>query len=276
MSTQTKEDINHKIGHCIDIDRNVATIHGNIVQIMYPKYGKNIKQHIKYYKDNGLDVVIHGNYTINLCHNKDSYKLGWNMKLLINSLNDSIDTLGLIIHMGKNVEEINIDDNQAIKNFVHNMKTALEQSSDKSTLILETGAGVGTEVCSKLSGLGLLRALLPKRLQSRVKFCLDTCHMYSVCYDYSRPMLFDINVDMCLGWENVICCHFNDSKEPYKSRKDSHADIMNGYIKSKLKPIAKLMHKYNIPMILETKEEVHNNIKSTFEIQMDIIKLWIK
>ena len=110
--------------------------------------------------------------------------------------------------------------------------------------------------------------------KDRVKFCIDTCHIYSAGYDLSEEIFvisLENYIDNTLGWNNVIVAHINDSKECYNSRKDKHADIKSGEISKKdLKSFMKFINyfnKRNIPMILETPSDTID-----FKTQIQILK----
>lgn len=232
-----------------------------------------------------IQVVVHGNYIINLCRdeNDDIHKLG--AKVIAEDLDDSviIGAMGVIIHMGSNVSKLKYE--QAFENYVKGIKTILKNSDPRSTLILETGCGCGNEVGTQLIELGKFRNKLTEEEKKRVKFCLDTCHMYSAGYDIGNIEYVDMlekHIECTLGWQNIAVVHLNDSKTKINSKKDRHSDLGKGEIKyDGLVHFVKLCNKYKIPMVLEVPAEEYidkekNKYKYTSKDQIEDIRKKIK
>ena len=237
---------------------------------------KTFYNNLKKYKCN---CVVHSSYCINLARPKDSYQHYKGVNVLVEDLNHSkkIGSIGAIIHMGKNVnDDKKITYQQAIDNYLDGVKDALDKSDKNSIVILETGAGCGTEICTSLIELGNLRKSLPKKYRKRVKFCIDTCHIFSAGYpifDLEYLKFLEMGIDILLGWKNVSVVHLNDSKTDFNEKKDRHADIGKGKIG--LKPLiefVKICKKRNIPVVLETPTDVHDFKIFNYDEQIDIIK----
>ena len=227
----------------------------------------------KYAKKNNIQIVIHSSFLINLCKPFNDDKLQNAIKLLIKDLEISIDinAIGVVLHMGHNT--INKSDEEAENNYINNINHILSKTPDKSILILETGAGQGHEICTELNKLGKLKEKIDKKYSHRIKFCIDTCHIYSAGYDLRTDIFVEnlINyIDNTLKWSNVILIHLNDSKTSFALNKDRHADITKGEIcknnMSGMKRFIKKCNDLNIPMILETPED-----ELSFKDQMTII-----
>jgi len=225
---------------------------------------------------NNIKIVIHASYMLNFCNPSNTFIYKNAIKLLVADLEDSvyIGAIGVVVHMGKNVKKLNLTEEEAIINYVNGIKEVLLKSPKESIIILETGAGQGTEICTSIFKLGLLLKRFNKEEQKRIKFCLDTCHMYSAGYFLSSPKYVDNfirHINVCLGWSNVICIHLNDSKTKVNSRLDRHEDI--GYGKINLQGLVKFIDyclKKNIPIVLETPAK---NI--SYKKQIDKIKLLV-
>ena len=138
-----------------------------------------------------LTMVIHGSYTINLCHPKKNNLFKTSVKSLVQDLNASAvigkKCLGVIIHMGKNIPGNKISNQEALENYIIGLKEALSQTPDNTTIILETGASQGNEIASKIEGLSEIYWNLNESERERVEFCIDTCHVFSSGYDLSTP-----------------------------------------------------------------------------------------
>lgn len=70
-------------------------------------------------KSLSMTIVIHGAYTINLCHTLGTNKSKNSINSLITNLNASViigkRCMGVIIHMGKNIAENNMSNEQALE-----------------------------------------------------------------------------------------------------------------------------------------------------------------
>lgn len=207
-----------------------------------------------------LKMVVHGSYTINLCHPIESARHTASVNAVIKDLKMVAiigkRCVGVIIHMGKNIKDNGITDNVAAQNYLVGLKTVLSQTDNATTLILETGAGQGNEIGTNLSVLATIYWALEEHERMRIKFCIDTCHIWAAGYDIGGKMKVNVFFEMfekLFGIGKVACFHFNDSKTALDSHKDRHADIGYGLIPTTgLKSIAQYAHTNCIPLILET------------------------
>jgi len=292
-----------RIGRHINITQGFVTapkyareINCNIIQIFLcapeqifskAKPEAELKAFGEELKKNKLKAIIHGSYTINLCHQVSSKLHKTSVRALVQDLK-AMNTIGkrcigVIIHMGKNISSNKISDNQAIANYVRGLKEALAATPENTIIILETGASQGTEVGSKIEGLDQIYWLLEDHERDRIKFCIDTCHIWATGYDISSPggakeyfKLFD----KMIGINKIACIHFNDSKTPLDSHVDRHADLGYGFIGlSGLKTVVKIAYKHKIPIIMETPLDAVNpktNQDVTFEEELAKVKSWLK
>lgn len=243
------------------------------------KFGKKLGKQ-------NLEMIIHGSYTINLCHPTKNKKFQMSLKSLVQDLNASEHIgnrcLGVIIHMGKNIPENNITNDEALDNYVIGLKKALEITSNNTNIILETGASQGSEVASKIDGLSKIYWKLNKNERDRIYFCVDTCHIWATGYDISVPVgvkQFFKEFEKKIGIAKIICIHFNNSKTKLESHVDRHADLNYGFIKiNGLRMIAKFAQQHNIPLITETPLDSINpktNKDITFEDELLLMKSWL-
>lgn len=225
-------------------------------------------------KENNLKIVIHASYMLNFCNHVNSFQHKEAIRLLVGDLTDSskLNCIGVVVHMGK---KLNMEENVAIDNYVMGIKTVLKQTPQNSIIIFETGAGVGTEICTSLYNLGKLYKKFTIIERKRIRFCIDTCHVFSAGYSINNLSYVDLFcelIDIHLGWNNIACIHLNDSKCQVNSKKDRHADIGCGLIGSDgLKKFVQVCVEKVIPIILETPCE--NNF--TKDKQIALIKSWI-
>lgn len=234
-----------------------------------------------------LKAIIHGSYTINLCHPRTNNLFKTSVKSLVQDLNAAAiigkRCIGVIIHMGKNIPANNITDNQAISNYIVGLKEALAATPSNTIIILEMGASQGSEVASTIDGLHTIYWGLDDVERERIKFCIDTCHIWATGYDISSQSGvrdFFKEFDKQIGINKIACIHFNDSKAPLESHVDRHADLGYGFINIiGLKAVAQFAHKHKIPLLCETPLDSVNpktNKDVSFSEELEKIKSWLK
>ena len=180
-------------------------------------------------KENHMDlskIIVHAPYIINLC-NEDNFE--FSTRFLTEEL-ERVNQLGikyLVLHPGSHV---GLGIEKGIDNIVNGLNIALGNLKDTNqvTILLETMAGKGSEVGSKLEEI--------KEIMSRVEdkdhigVCLDTCHLNDAGYDMSN---FDSYLDFFdkeIGISKIGCVHVNDSKNELSAHKDRHENIGFGTI----------------------------------------------
>ncbi|WFF74551.1 deoxyribonuclease IV [Proteiniclasticum sp. QWL-01] len=105
----------------------------------------------------------------------------------------------------------------------------LTQRDLKTTILLETMAGKGTEIGSRFEELAEIIARVPHRQVLGV--CLDTCHVHDAGYDIVNDLEGVLQeFDQIIGLERLKAIHLNDSKNLPGSRKDRHEKIGEGTI----------------------------------------------
>jgi deoxyribonuclease-4 len=141
------------------------------------------------------------------------------------------------------------------------IKYVLDNSPEKSRIILETSSGQGSELGYKLDDFAKkLYNRFSKRYKKCLGICLDTCHMFAAGYDFSSKdnikKLFK-KIDNLFGIDNIWLIHLNDSKKEFGSKVDRHASLGEGKIgKKPLKNIIKVAYKLNIQIIIKKKYNI--------------------
>lgn len=126
----------------------------------------------------------------------------------------------------------------------------------KTIILLETMSGKGTEVGSQFEEL---KAIIDGCLyKDHIGVCLDTCHIYDAGYDIVSDLDGVLaHFDAVVGLDRLKAIHLNDSKNPFKSHKDRHEKLGQGYIGEdafkKFINHPKLRH---LPLYLETPNEL--------------------
>ncbi len=120
--------------------------------------------------------------------------------------------------------------------------------------LLENMCGSGNVVGSRFEELRDIIALVDDK--SRVGVCIDTCHAFAAGYDLRTPEAFTKTMaefDSVVGIKYLRAFHLNDSKAPFGSHRDLHANIGTGCLG--LRAFHSIMNHeplQGLPMVLET------------------------
>lgn len=206
-----------------------------------------------YIKATDFKLYIHGQYILNLCRTDLSYMV----KSIVDDLEYIGNSKGVIIHMGKDTQNLGKD--IAFNNMKNNILNVLSHIKDNKCLILETSVKSKNDICNfhTIEGLSNLYNSLDKH--SNIKFCIDTCHIFSSGYDISTINGFNdfiLKFNSLIGIENIALFHLNDSKTKLGSEVDRHENLGHGFIFKNnldtLKYIIKFCKTRNINFITET------------------------
>lgn len=199
-------------------------------------------------------IVVHGKFLYNLCRVQVTAAI----KSLVSELDIASQIeADVIIHQGKNVPQLKLSYNEAMRNFIENVKTALDHSNGENRLLLENSAHQGTEIGYSLDQLAETWHMFPETYRKRLGFCIDTCHLYvagELDINNSQAVVqwFE-KFDKLIGLEYLKVVHFNDSNRPFDSHNDNHASLGLGYISLEaLKKVATICFLHNIPLVMET------------------------
>ena len=122
------------------------------------------------------------------------------------------------------------------------------------TPVLETMAGSGSVIGSTFSDLASIIEQVDDK--SRVGVCIDTCHIFAAGFDLRSPSSFAGVMDefeKVIGFRYLKALHLNDSKAPFGSHRDLHANIGTGFLG--LRAFHNVMNEkrfQGLPMVLET------------------------
>ncbi len=173
-------------------------------------------------------VFIHALYLTNLATD-DAALREKTIDALAHALTtaDRIGAQGVVYHTGSRKER---DAGEALSHVIEGMKEILDRAPGGSQLVVETAAGEQGKVGATFAEIG---ELVRRVNASRVKVCLDTCHVFAAGHDIRTPagvkaMLADF--DREIGLEHLAVVHANDSKFPLGSRRDRHENIGEGEI----------------------------------------------
>jgi len=174
-------------------------------------------------------VYFHGIYLVNLA-NPDNQKFHLSKISLVNHMDllNDINGDGVIFHTGTFKDQLTDEAGYERINYGINwIFENLKQQPTGKKFLLECAAGAGGKVVGdKFEELKIIFKALPKDIQSKVGFCLDTQHMFSSGYDIVNDLDGVVRqIEDILGLENVVAVHFNDSKTDFASNKDRHENL---------------------------------------------------
>lgn len=218
------------------------------------------------------NVICHAPYIVNLANNLDERKYDFSITFLKNEIArcEHIGIKYMVLHPGSSV---GIERKTALDNIIFGLNRIITKDT-KVVVLLETMAGKGTEIGCTLEEIKYLLDGVEE--QDKIGVCLDTCHLNDAGYNMQDFANFLNEFDKIIGLNKVKCVHINDSKNPFSSHKDRHANIGFGTLGfDAILSIIKNELLQDIPKILETpyigetdddKERIYPPYK--FEIEM--------
>jgi deoxyribonuclease-4 len=252
---------------------------GNVLQVMIRDPTKNakikklsesqveeIRKKLAEYK---MDLFIHSPYVINMARplkeNGPSFR---SIVAEMEFLSRIADT-GCVVHVGKTVGQYSVK--EALKNQAEFITEVVRATPSNVSFILETAAGQGTELMYKLKDFTDFFKSLPKDILSRVKICLDTCHIFAAGNEVD-PKIFRNRIMK----KHLILIHLNDSLREFGSRVDRHQDFGCGEIpRKKLEDITRAAIKLDLPMVIEKQSGTMfcKDYKTQFKLVRDLVKI---
>ncbi|KXH51477.1 apurinic endonuclease [Colletotrichum simmondsii] len=212
-------------------------------------------QFVSLAKENNYDaaahVLPHGSYLVNLAQ-ADADKAKQAYKSFIDDL-QRCEQLGIKLynfHPGNTGGEAR---EEACGRIAAQLNTA-HKATKKVITVLENMAGTGNVIGTKFEDL---KQIIDKvEDKERVGVCIDTCHAFAAGYDLRTPEKFHETMkefDEVVGNKYLKAFHLNDSKAPFASHRDLHANIGTGFLG--LRAFHTLVNHepfQNLPMVLET------------------------
>jgi len=216
------------------LDRSVA-IGGNSLQIFAgsprlwkrPQVDTGVIDRFKT-KSEQLDIkpiFFHASYLVNLAAlndvaDKSIEILVWELKLA-----SQLGIVGSVVHLGSFLKH---DPQVAYPELIKNISRVLDQSPSTVSFIIENSAGnkVGRSLAE-------IFRIIKDLKDNRVKLCWDTCHGFAAGIDLASKDKLDRFLDQInsnVGLDRLVLWHFNDSKDPFNSGRDRHANIGEGYL----------------------------------------------
>ena len=206
---------------------------------------KDIQETIKYVKRHNVYWYIHSIYLINLSRPVNEIISGLFSLLYDLFIGYKIGCRGVVVHCGKYLK---MGIQVALNNMYHNIIILLPFIKTNCPLLIETPAGQGTEVLTKMDDFFNFYAQFTPIQQKKIKVCIDTCHVWSAGYnplEYLKRFYEKFPKSLSL-------VHYNDSKGPLGCCKDRHEYPGKGCIgEDIMKQVHQWCNERDIPMIME-------------------------
>lgn len=245
-----------------NMGREAVSIGANTFQFFTrnPRGGKakaivqsDIDELLRIAKGNGFaKILAHAPYTLNACSSSEDTR-----NFAKAMMKDDLERMEYIpnslynFHPGSHVKQgadVGID-------FIVEMLNEVMTEDQTTTILLETMAGKGTEVGRSFEEIAQIISKV--NLNDKMGVCLDTCHIYDAGYDIVDNLDGVLEeFDRVIGLDRLKAIHLNDSKNPYKSHKDRHEKIGEGFIG--LDAITRIINHpklKGIPFFLETPQD---------------------
>ncbi|MEX1029522.1 MAG: deoxyribonuclease IV [Paenibacillaceae bacterium] len=194
-----------------------------------------------------LQSISHTPYPVNLATEHSELRKATMMSLLNDlTIADACGSIGVVVHYGKYSGD---DPLQGYRNVIQLLNDVLQEWRGNAMILIENqAAGMGTTI----EELVQIRALVEQ--PEYIGFCLDTCHAFAggLWNGANWEQVERIGKELDY-WAHLKTIHLNDSKYPYGSNKDFHANIGRGFIGEMY--FREFLHSpyiSHLPIILET------------------------
>lgn len=172
-------------------------------------------------------LFVHALYLVNLAsETKESVQKSIDVLIHELKFGKHINSAGVVVHLGSHQgrgwEAVRDEVARAIKHII----TA---SGSPTPFLIENSAGQKGKLCSDLAEI---RWLLDTVDEPTLGWCYDTCHGWAAGYQAfgnEGNSLFEAIERLDL-WDSLGCLHANDSRDPFASGRDRHANILQGTI----------------------------------------------
>ncbi|GAA0085774.1 deoxyribonuclease IV [Clostridium sp. CTA-7] len=209
-------------------------------------------------ENNFTKILAHAPYTLNAC-SADERTREFAREMML----DDLERMELMpnnlynFHPGSHVKqgvEIGI-------NYIVDLLNSALKKEQTTTVLLETMAGKGSEVGRNFEEVAEIISRV--ELKEKMGVCLDTCHIYDAGYDIVNDLDGVLEeFDRVIGLDRLKAIHLNDSKNPFKSHKDRHEKIGEGFLG--LEAITRIINHpklKDLPFFLETPNELDGYAK---------------
>ncbi len=215
-------------------------------------------------------VFTHALYLVNLAAEDDAV-LEKSMKAIAYDLafDAEIAGAGVVVHLGSH-QGRGWDAVQ--RQVLERVGELVEHSPPEATFLIENSAGQKGKLSTDLAEI---RWMLEQLASPQVGWCFDTCHAFAGGYALGNPGARSprkgagcggrsggyagsersyavAEIERLKLWDELRCVHVNDSRDPFASGRDRHANINDGEIpRDELEYFLSRSEIHALPLILE-------------------------
>jgi deoxyribonuclease-4 len=185
----------------------------------------------------GIPIYVHAPYIMNPASPNNRIRIP-SRKTLAQTMEaaGAIGAMGVIVHGG------HVGDDEDVAIGFERWRKALDTFESVVPLLIENTAGGGNAVVRELVNYGPLWEAIGGY---NVGVCLDTCHAWASGEDLTTA------VDRIVADTGAISLvHCNDSRDPFDSRRDRHANLGRGEIPEDL--LVGAVRAAGAPVVVET------------------------
>ena len=237
----------------------------NSIQIMFSLHPEKDFEKLKIFlkKYNFKNIFIHSSFKINIAgiiikNNKGIFSNSLNIFKNEVIIMKKLGLNNIVLHTG-----INTQQNFDYKHIFQNMKLFIETALNFNiNIFLETSCEKN-ELLSDLNDfVKFILFFQTHKNYNNLFVCIDTCHIFSAGYNINNNLTIkEIHTIFKPIKNKIKLIHLNDSFYNCNSKKDRHANIGEGFIKTK--NLIKFIKKYkDSSFILET----YNNFREQFNL----------
>jgi deoxyribonuclease IV len=194
-------------------------------------------------RDSDVDIYVHAPYVLNLASPNNRVRIP-SRTMLAQTVEAAalIGARGVIVHGGSVGADEDVD-----VGFERWFK-ALDSFDVAVPVLVENTAGSGNTVMQNLDNYGPLWAAIG---DFNVGVCLDTCHAWAAGADLTEAVE---RITQYTG--GIALVHGNDSRDPFDSHRDRHANLGNGEIPEEL--LVGVIREADAPVVVETPGEAED------------------
>ncbi|MDP8253872.1 MAG: deoxyribonuclease IV [Candidatus Kaelpia aquatica] len=224
-----------------------------------------VKKFIERRKEYGIDpLVIHGSYLLNIASSDERIRdksisaIVEDLKLL-----SQVAAEYYVLHFGSNPDKV-----KGLNIMRESLIAIFKRINFKPLILLENTAGEGDKLGWEIDDF---KDLL-KGKKGKLGICLDSAHLFASGVDLGNSRELDaflMEFDKKVGVDSIKLLHLNDSNTPCCSKRDRHAHIGEGFIKSKgISNFINHPKLKRLPIILETpKGKEKDDIKNLNKVK---------
>jgi deoxyribonuclease-4 len=191
-----------------------------------------------------LDIYVHAPYVVNVATSNNRIRIP-SRKIIDQQLKAAaqVGARGLIVHGGHVLKK---DDPSS---GFENWRKVFERLEDPPIpILIENTAGGDNAMARYLESIGRLWDAIAGVSDGKVGFCLDTCHAHA-----AGESLTDVVERVKAITGRIDLVHCNNSRDPFGSGADRHANLESGQIDPDL--LVAVVRAAAAPVVVETPSE---------------------